>query len=204
MAKLPPHFFVYGALAVGLTGAVVGSVKMSMLYPYQLWFIDMMDSEFVRAYEAPMRTPPEGTVSRNMYRDYVDPYGQSTTRFNAEITESLTNPLEASPEVMATGKWAYDVYCAPCHGANGEGNGPVTQNKPDAGQKRFMVPGPAMTGKASVVAPRNDGYLYLTIRNGGAIMPSYGLQLNDEETWSLVHYLRRLDKSGAKKGAGKK
>ena len=203
MAKLPPHAFVYGALAVGLVGAAVTTVKLSMVYPYQLWFTDMMDAEFVRAYEAPMRDTPEGTVSMNMRRDHVDPYGQSVTRMNPAIADALTNPLEPTPEVMAKGEWAYSVYCAPCHGANGEGNGPVTQNEPDKGKKRFMMPGLPLVGDAGVLNVRNDGYVFLTIRNGGAIMPSYGLQLSDEETWSLVHYLRDIQKGGAKKGAGK-
>jgi mono/diheme cytochrome c family protein len=194
MAKLPPHFFVYGALAIGLLGAGVVTVKNSMVYPFQLWFTDMMDAEFVRAYEAPMRATPEGSVSRNMYRDHVEPYGQSVTRMNAEITDALTNPLKPTPEVMAEGEWVYGVYCAPCHGANGEGNGPVTQNEPDKGKKRFQMPGLPLVGDAGMLQHRNDGYVFLTVRNGGAIMPSYGLQLNDEEVWSLVHFLRKMDK----------
>jgi mono/diheme cytochrome c family protein len=58
------------------------------------------------------------------------------------------------------------------------------------------MPGVPLVGAAGVAKARSDGYLYLTIRNGGVIMPSYGLQLSDEEIWSVVSYVRELDKKG--------
>ena len=39
---------------------------------------------------------------------------------------------------------------------------------------------------------QTEGYLYLTIRNGGAIMPSYYWAMNDAEMWDVVAYLRSL------------
>ena len=39
---------------------------------------------------------------------------------------------------------------------------------------------------------KSEGYLYLTIRNGSAIMPGYSWAMNDEEMWDVVAYLRSL------------
>jgi hypothetical protein len=44
----------------------------------------------------------------------------------------------------------------------------------------------------SYISEKTDGYVYLTITNGGQIMPSYGWAMNDQEAWSVVHYLRTL------------
>ncbi len=196
MAKLPPHFFVYGALAIGGLGALTASISQSMVYPWQLWFTDMMDAQTVKAYEAPMRSPAEGSVSKR-FRPYGDAYGQSVTRMTPE-GQALKSPYDSSdPELLKTGEWAYGVYCSPCHNTRAEGNGPVTQNKPNEGQRRFQMPAPALVGpKGSLTLNpmTTDGYVYLTIRNGGAIMPSYGMQLSEKEIWGIVAYLRKLDK----------
>jgi mono/diheme cytochrome c family protein len=154
-------------------------------YPYQWWLIDMMDSQSIKAYESTMGLVPEGAVSRNRYvpnADRLTPAGQA-----------LTNPYTVDDAFMASGEWGFATYCAPCHNPDGLGNGPVTQNDPAKGQNRFMMPGLALVGPAGISKSRSDGYLYLTIRNGGAIMPAYNWALEDPEIWAIVAYLRTLD-----------
>lgn len=196
MAKLPPHFFVYAGLFGGLAIGGTFALSQSIVYPWQLWFIDMMDASTVKAYEAPMRSPAEGSVSRN-YRPYGEAYGQSLMRMTPE-GQALKNPYDTSDaEFLAQGEWSYNVYCAPCHAVDAKGNGPVTQNKPNEGQNRFQMPAPALVGdkgNLTLNPMTTDGYVYLTIRNGGAIMPSYGMQMSDEEIWGIVAHLRKLDK----------
>jgi mono/diheme cytochrome c family protein len=43
------------------------------------------------------------------------------------------------------------------------------------------------------VSTRTDGYLYLTIRKGGGVMPGYGAAMDEHEMWSVVSYLRELN-----------
>jgi mono/diheme cytochrome c family protein len=195
MRKYPLHLPVYICLFLGIVGALTFTISNSIVYPMQLWFIDMVDAEMVKAYEEPMRDLPEGTVSRNHYRPHSEEYGTSLLR-TTPLADELSNPYTVDSDVLANGEWGFTVYCAPCHGTSGEGNGPVTQNKPSEGQHRFQMPGVPLVGAAGVAKARSDGYLYLTIRNGGVIMPSYGLQLSDEEIWSVVSYVRELDKKG--------
>jgi len=196
VAKLPPHFFVYGAVATGLLGGGIFALSQSIVYPWQLWFIDMMDSDMVKAYEVEMRLPAEGSIPRD-YRPYGEAYPQSMLRLSA-AGQAIENPYTVDDELLAKGEWGYSTYCTPCHSADANGNGPVGWNKPDEGQKRFQVPIPGLIGDQGRLHTNpltTDGYIYLTIRNGGGVMPSYGVQLSDEEIWGIVAHLRKLDKS---------
>jgi hypothetical protein len=42
---------------------------------------------------------------------------------------------------------------------------------------------------------RTDGFMYMYMRHGGAIMPSYGNVLSSRDAWSLVHYIRYMQKT---------
>jgi mono/diheme cytochrome c family protein len=150
------------------------------------WDIDMVDAAFYRAYEWAMLPLPEGVVSQN----------RSLTNLKRTDPEgaALTNPLDVSnADVQANGKRMFEVYCVTCHGADGKGGAPVTQNDPAAGKRRYPIPPPNLSGPGAISAVRSDGYMYLTMRGGSAIMPSYAGQMNSDEMWSVVAYIRTLD-----------
>ena len=152
------------------------------------WDIDMVDAYFFRGYEWKMMGVPEGAVSRSNYvanSDRMTPEGQA-----------LTNPYDDKRASVATGQEMFDIYCTTCHGAEGKGGAPVTDNNPAEGRNRYPVPPPMLSGPGAISSLRSDGYLYLTIRNGGAIMPAYGAAMDDHEMWAIVRYIRTLD--GAK------
>jgi mono/diheme cytochrome c family protein len=81
----------------------------------------------------------------------------------------------------------YNIYCSPCHG-DGVNLGTVAQ----PGRYPGVV---ALAGDNGILKARNDGWVYLTIRNGGAIMPNYGWAMSDTEMWSIVDYVRTMPKS---------
>jgi mono/diheme cytochrome c family protein len=93
----------------------------------------------------------------------------------------LKNPVASSPEAIAQGKKLFMIYCTPCHGSEGKGDGPVA--------KRAQFPPPSLPLAAG---RRSDGFLYGTIRNGGAIMPSFGHAMSPDERWALVNFLRSI------------
>ena len=74
------------------------------------------------------------------------------------------------------------IYCTPCHGAQGKGNGPVSTK---------FVP-PADLTNADLQKGRTDGYWQSYLSVGGAVMPSYGEALSAEERWHVVNFLRTL------------
>lgn len=171
-----PRRVVVGALAL------MGLSTAAWAFP---WDIDMVDALYKKAYGWKMMTPPEGAVSRNRFSQNHD----RTTPEGA----ALVNPLQSSPETLKQGERMFTVYCAVCHGAQGLGGAEVMRNEPDVGIRRFPVPAPRLSGDAAVSTGRSDGYIYLTIRNGAAIMPGYGQAMSDEEMWSIVSYIRTLD-----------
>jgi mono/diheme cytochrome c family protein len=146
------------------------------------WDIDMFDAQSVKAYEEPMRPLPAGVVSQaniTSPKSFVENYDRVTPQGQA-----LLSPFDATPETLARGERMYGVYCTPCHG-DGVTLGPVAAPG--------RVPAVAvLAGPNGVLKNRTDGWVYLTIRNGSAIMPPYGYAMTDTEMWSVVHYVRTL------------
>jgi mono/diheme cytochrome c family protein len=190
--KKNPRLSTRAVLIAGLLGAGVAVASP--------WDIDMVDSVTLKAYEWKMMTPfAEGTVQRpqgdvqragangTYQNDYIPEHDRATD------ADSVTDPYPADDKTVEKGKALFAVSCAPCHGQEGKGHGPVTTNDPDKGIRRFPVPAPLLSGAGAVTAVRSDGYIYLTIRNGGALMPRYGVSLTDRERWSIVNYIRTLD-----------
>lgn len=198
-----------------------GSLLFAGLAWASPWDIDMIDSWNYKAYEWEMKPQPSGVIGREA-GSFVRPQDAGhyqngvvagVTRGNSVETDALANPYKADEASLKTGERFFQVNCAPCHGVNGAGSGPVTKNDPANGVNRFLMPAPILSGKGGVAANRSDGYLYATIRNGGvgsvgasaeksagvaaigAGMPSYGLLLTDYERWSVVSYIRTLPES---------
>ncbi|MCK6505501.1 cytochrome c [Myxococcota bacterium] len=175
-----PRRWVAPAVALGL-GLLATSPAQA--FP---WDWDMVDAQFLRAYEWAMMTLPEGAVTMDRYvanADRMTPEGQA-----------LANPITApTPADLAVGKKMFVTYCQTCHGVDGKGGAPVTKNDPANNIKRYPVPPPMLSGAGAITASRSDGYLYLTIRNGGAIMPRYDSQMDDHEIWATVAYIRTLE-----------
>jgi mono/diheme cytochrome c family protein len=92
------------------------------------------------------------------------------------------NPVPATPESVKRGQALFTIYCVPCHGASGKGDGLVTPK---------FVPPPDLTN-ADLQKGRTDGYWQSYLGVGGAIMPAYGEALTPEERWHVVNYVRSL------------
>jgi len=98
-----------------------------------------------------------------------------------EARTRLTNPLEETAAAIAEGRALYDVYCALCHGEEGEGDG---------GLARHYRRMPSLTARHVLNYP--DGFVYSIIREGGRNMPRFGDALSVDERWALVHFLGTL------------
>lgn len=95
-----------------------------------------------------------------------------------------TLPLEVSHALMAEGKAKYDIYCAVCHGAAGDGNG-VT--------KPYGVL--AASYHDDRLRGVEDGYLFDVITNGKGLMLPFNDRISPEERWAIVLYVRALQRS---------
>lgn len=164
--------------------AALGLAGMSTAAFGLPWDLDMADSQAVRGYEKQLLPPPAGVVAQENIlspRGYAPNFKRGTPEGDA-----LQAPFAASGDVLATGETMYNTYCSPCHGTDGANLGPVAQ----PGRYPGVV---ALAGANGIAKNRTDGWIYLTIRNGGAIMPSYSWAMSDSEIWSTVHYVRTLE-----------
>lgn len=124
-----------------------------------------------------MRMPVEGTVARGFM-----PYEYKGLPDSA--VKLLSNPLPVSKKVIENGQDKYNIYCSPCHGYYGDGDGRLNQ--------QFPVP-PSLHN--SKVLNWKDGNIYHVITNGQNVMPSYESQISRDDRWAIVHYVRTLQRA---------
>ena len=116
------------------------------------------------------------------------PFSGREPSYKRVRAETLTNPLPASEETIATGKALFEHNCDFCHGATGLGDGKVAP---------FLGTTPKDL-TSSQMGSRSDGEFFLAISRGSGSMPSFRVELSLEQRWALVHYVRTL--SAAPKG----
>lgn len=102
------------------------------------------------------------------------------------LTENAqANPIPPNRDSITAGGAVYAISCAPCHGASGQGDGPVglTMNPRPADLTQHAFPG---------IHP--DAQLYEWITNGfpGTRMPAFKSSLSDTDRWHLVNFIRTL------------
>lgn len=124
-----------------------------------------------------MRVPPEGTLAINEhpYRFANDPEAAG---------RELKNPVPRTREKLLKGQHLFNTYCIVCHGPRGEGNGFVVP--------KFPMPPSLQSDK---VRGWTDGRIYHVITAGQNLMPSYASQVNDEERWEIINYVRVLQRA---------
>jgi mono/diheme cytochrome c family protein len=134
-----------------------------------------------------MRPPVEGTIA----------FGSVVN--NPHFTEGLERggytesfPLPVTDSLMARGRQRYEIYCSPCHGLSGYGDGMVAR-RADSLQQGTWVPPASFHVEPAYSRP--VGHLFNTITNGIRNMPAYGSQIAVEDRWAIVAYVRALQRS---------
>ena len=130
------------------------------------------------------QVPPAGTIPVGFTRFNYPNTAEGMEQASAEVT----NPLALTTQNLADGKALYTTFCAPCHGATGQGDGLVTTHG-------YPPPPSYSTGQSTrggAMKDINDGRLYHTITYGYNAMGSYASQLSPEERWKVVMYVHKL------------
>ena len=99
--------------------------------------------------------------------------------------DELTNPFEGNPEVIAGGKKLFmRMSCHGCHGGNARGG-----------------TGPDLTDDEWLRQP-TDAMIFNAIKNGrpGTMMSPFRTDMDDEQIWYLVAYIRDLGKKRKAEG----
>ena len=106
----------------------------------------------------------------HLYQGRVD--GQLATTF----------PMPVTAQTMARGQERFNVFCAPCHGRTGTGNGMVVQ-------RGFRAP-PSYSEERLRNAP--VGYFFDVMTNGFGAMQDYAAQVPVQDRWAIAAYIRAL------------
>jgi mono/diheme cytochrome c family protein len=132
------------------------------------------------------RTPVNGTIpfsSDKSKAAYNFPYGNPNTPAGYEMSASLKNPIEFTDAVLKEGEKLYKYFCMHCHGENGDGQGILVTNGKFLGV-------PAYNSGALKTLP--EGKMFHVITYGKGNMGSHAGQVNREERWKLIHYVKYL------------
>jgi mono/diheme cytochrome c family protein len=150
-----------------------------------------------------MRPPVEGTVGRDILSLYgvkkagLAPHDDRYLREDDAYWRGLNKegkPVELIPEalkldmaMMKRGQERYGIYCTPCHGPTGYGDGLVRT------VGKINVPSYHDQYKRQLTA----GHIYGVISNGSAsgLMKGYKHQISVEDRWAIVAYVRALQRS---------
>jgi len=141
-----------------------------------------------------MRPKVEGTIAQSgMAGDTHLFMGVTDGDWSTEYPSSLT----VNHEFLLRGQGRYNIYCAPCHGVVGLGEGLI--------HKRANQLVETGVNGTTWVAPKNlheelikeqpIGQLFNSITNGVRTMAAYGSQISTKDRWAIVAYIKALQMS---------
>jgi mono/diheme cytochrome c family protein len=122
----------------------------------------------------------EGTVARGTLQDDAAFF---TGKSGAVAVDAL--PFALTADVLDRGEERYNIYCAPCHGLSGDGDGMIVR-------RGYRQP-PSYHIERLRTAPL--GHYYDVMTNGFGAMPDYRAQIAPRDRWAIAAYVRALQLS---------
>lgn len=116
-----------------------------------------------------MRPPPSGTVAQDAAAR------EEATQRKPQLTAAL----------LARGQDRFNIYCSPCHGRTGQGNGRIVQRG---------MPHPTSYDDPRLLAA-DDQHFFDVITRGYGAMYSYAMRVSPQDRWAIVAYIRALQLS---------
>jgi mono/diheme cytochrome c family protein len=123
-----------------------------------------------------MRMPVAGTVARGHLPYAIEDQNDAGV---------LANPLPRTEEVLKKGRQNFSIFCSVCHGILGDGKTSLTAAY---GAKPANL-------DSQTFRDYEDGKIYHVIVAGKNSMPSYAAELTEDERWSVIHYVRALQRA---------
>lgn len=114
-----------------------------------------------------MQHPAPGTIARNA------------------PDAPVPQPKVITAAMLRRGQTQFNIDCAPCHGASGDGEGTIVQ-------RGFPKP-PVLFSQDLINAKAQ--HLYNVITNGYGVMYSYAARVVPADRWAIVAYVRALQES---------
>jgi mono/diheme cytochrome c family protein len=124
---------------------------------------------------APASIWPDGTSARPLPEHVV-------ARGDLARDAEAKTPPEATPQLLTRGQERFDIFCAPCHGLAGDGDGIIVQ-------RGFPAP-------PSYHLPRlraaTAAHLFDVITRGYGAMYPYAARVPPHDRWAIIAYIRAL------------
>jgi len=127
---------------------------------------------------------PDGRSERPILENTVA-RGSIANEELAISKDSNAFPLPLNAQMLERGKERYGIFCSPCHGLQGDGNGMAAV--------RGMKHPPSYHQDRLRDSP--NGYYYDVMTNGFGQMLSYSAQIPPQDRWAIVAYIRALQLS---------
>ncbi len=124
----------------------------------------------------------EGTVARG---SHYEESAFTTGRLPGTTNFVEVLPVRVSETLLSRGRHEFNIYCAPCHGQQGDGKGVTT---------KLGMAAVANLHDARIVG-LPDGDLFNTITQGKNLMGGYGANLDLPDRWAVIAYVRALQRS---------
>ena len=113
--------------------------------------------------------------------------------------KTIPSQIKVTADFIHRGQERFNIYCSPCHGQSGYGDGPVAARAKmiqEAGapgrDAQWTVP---QDLNAAKIHTRPDGHIFNTITNGVRTMPPYDKQISILDRWAIIAYVRALQTS---------
>jgi len=125
--------------------------------------------------EEPVILPPEASVPTKGIAH--------VPAFGTDASKALRNPEKVTETSFHEGKELFGIYCTPCHGLSGKGDGPVAKK---------LTPQPIDISGSGFGGFATEGQLFAIVTHGVDGMPSFYEDLTTRERWLLVSYVKTL------------
>jgi len=128
------------------------------------------------------RLPVAGTFARGELT-----LGPNELLYTGKVNGQMADvfPFPVTRELLERGRDQFDVFCAPCHGLSGDGDGMIVQ-------RGFSRP-PSYHVERLRGAPA--GHFFDVITNGVGTMYPYGYRVPARDRWAITAYIRALQLS---------
>lgn len=140
------------------------------------------------------RLPVPGTVARGhlmeddaFYRGFTKAADQP-----AKFVDGFPSEVKVDLALVERGQQRFNIYCSPCHGLDGSGEGPVHKRADELQESKWVKPADLHSDN---VRNRPNGHIFNTMSVGIRNMPGYAQQIPVSDRWAIVAYVRALQVS---------
>lgn len=143
--------------------------------------------------ERASRAPIDGVVAVGDLREDSHRF---TGKVGGEFAPGLPSALTVDEALVTRGRERFGIYCAPCHGLSGKGDGMVSKRAEALAEGGWVPPSNL---HQDYIRKQPDGQIFATITNGIRNMPAYANQIPTDDRWAIVLYVRGLQRGSAAK-----